>query len=702
MTNGALGTVSGSGSAFTVPVVPTSDGAVTLQVKGERDHGRGRERQRAVDRRVGHLHQHCHHRSRDAERDRDQCRRSAFTIAFSQAVTGLDLSGLTVTNGTLSALSGSGQTFTVTATAIADGPVTLQVNANATTNGNAVHNVASNVASALFDDVAPTVAITPTGTSTSTSPITFTITFSEPVGIADVTSIVQVGNGAVVSSAGGPTVFTVDVVPDGTGAVTARIGVDETSDAAGNINDASNVASVLFDAGAHLPPTVVVTPFQPLQKAGPVSFSVVFSSDVTGFDAADLTVGNGTAPSVSGSGHSYTVQVGTVADGPVSLAVVAGAAVDAFDVPTSPSNVASTILDTTPPRVHLALTGPVPVATGITLDVTFSEPVTGFGEPLIAVSNATTSGFTSVDAATYRVVLTPSGVGASMVATVSANACSDLAGNLDLGATLTIPVESGVLSTSVTTPPVPVSSGDKVVYTALGPGTSAGLEQVRAFLAGKTNSQARGFIWDAGAQAYVQVPTAGWQPFDGVFLATREAATFDFNGNTTTLDFTLTLRPGYNFVCVPPLDDGGVVLVDHAFADLALEDTDGAVIAGTTRDALIGTGAFAWDGTAYSQVDTLHTGTGYWIENASSPPVDLVLRRVSQQVQAAVATLPAARAIGARPRSAPPPPPGGAGGGGNAGSGGGRACGVGSGLASLVLAFTALFLRLRLRSPRRD
>jgi hypothetical protein len=185
-----------------------------------------------------------------------------------------------------------------------------------------------------------------------------------------------------------------------------------------------------------------------------------------------------------------------------------------------------------------------------------------------------------------------------------------------------------------------------------------------------------------------------------VFLATREATAFDFNGNTTTLDFTLTLRPGYNFICVPPLNDDGVVLVDHAFTDLALEDTDGIVIGGTTRDALIGTGVFAWDGTAYSQVDTLHTGTGYWIENASSPPVDLVLRRTSQQVLAAVATLPRARAIGARPRSSPPPPPGGAATGSNAGSGGGKACGAGSGIAALALAFLAL-ARLRLRSPRR-
>jgi hypothetical protein len=277
-----------------------------------------------------------------------------------------------------------------------------------------------------------------------------------------------------------------------------------------------------------------------------------------------------------------------------------------------------------------------------------------------------------------------------------------------------------VVSTTVVTPAVATSPDGGTVYGALCPGTWNGLAQVHAFLSGKSDAQAVGFVWDAVVQDFVQVPaqapTGGWQPFQGVFLATRLPTSFDFNGSMASLDYELVLQPGWNFVGLPPLDDNGVELVSHNWADLRLEDTSGNLITGTERVGLIDIGPWLWDGTSYSQVAVMQTGIGYWIDNASSPGVNLVLRRLSSEEIAGTAPIlgtvngstqgasqgagtaaAAAATIGYRAHGTPPTPPG-------LGStqqdSGTHGCGLGSGIGAL-LGFSALMM-LRLRTLRRN
>ena len=81
-------------------------------------------------------------------------------------------------------------------------------------------------------------------------------------------------------------------------------------------------------------------------SASPVNFTVVFSSAVTDFTAADVTLG-GTAThgaaTVTGSGTTYNVSVPVSSNGTVSASLAAGVAHDAFDTP----NTASTSTDNT-------------------------------------------------------------------------------------------------------------------------------------------------------------------------------------------------------------------------------------------------------------------------------------------------------------------------------------------------------------------
>lgn len=78
-------------------------------------------------------------------------------------------------------------------------------------------------------------------------------------------------------------------------------------------------------------------------SAAPVTFDVVFSEPVTGFDAADIdlsasTAGGPLVASVTGSGTTYTVSVsGMSSSGTVVASVPAGAAVDAANNPSTAS-----------------------------------------------------------------------------------------------------------------------------------------------------------------------------------------------------------------------------------------------------------------------------------------------------------------------------------------------------------------------------
>jgi len=285
--------------------------------------------------------------------------------------------------------------------------------------------------------------------------------------------------------------------------------------------------------------------------------------------------------------------------------------------------------------------------------------------------------------------------------------CTDLAGNPNLAATLIVPIQTTILSSGVITPPVGLSPGDGTLYTALCPGTWAGLAQIRGFLAGKAPNVAVGYVWDAAAQDFVtvpaQAPQGGWQPFQGVYLATRVAPSFDFNGYMATVDYALTLKPGWNFVGIPPLEDNGTETVSHNWADLRLEDTSGDLITGSDRVGLIDVGAWAWNGSAYVQTSgALASGVGYWIENSSSPAIDLVLRRLSAAEIAGTATILGAhhphqeRTISFRSHTSPPMPPGQPA---SHDAASGSGCGVGSGM-GVLLASGALGLRLRSRRRR--
>ncbi len=344
------------------------------------------------------------------------------TAKFSETVTGFVVGDISVTNGTAGSFSGSGSTYTFVITPTSQGSVSFYIPAATSVDVGGNANTVSNTISRTYDSIHPSVSLSTATTSpTLTTPITYTATFSEAVTgftISDVTvTNATVGNFRTISS----TVYRFDVSPIGSPDplinvdVYTSIDVDKAFDTAGNGNTASNSGVPQYIRFDNHSPTVGLTSSVSDFISDP-SFNVTatFSESVTGFDASDISVTNGTAGTVSGSGTTYTFSVTASGQGAVSVSVSASSAEDTAHNQNLASNVLSTTYDTGAPTVVLTTDEADPTnADSFSVTATFSEAVSGFDESDIQVTNGTASNFLRTDY-TYTIYtfdITPTGQG---------------------------------------------------------------------------------------------------------------------------------------------------------------------------------------------------------------------------------------------------------------------------------------------------
>ncbi|MBI5844242.1 MAG: right-handed parallel beta-helix repeat-containing protein, partial [Deltaproteobacteria bacterium] len=176
-----------------------------------------------------------------------------------------------------------------------------------------------------IDTVAPVVALlSRSGPEYITgSTAVFELSFSEDVAGVDSSDFAVTGavGGSVMAVSGFNYFYTVTVSGfSGNGALGLNlIDNDSIRDLAGNILGGPGPGNGDFigeiyqvDSAA---PTVVISTARPFTGINPVSFDVVFSEAVTGFDADDLTIGNGTLHALY-TIDARTYQVDITPDGP--------------------------------------------------------------------------------------------------------------------------------------------------------------------------------------------------------------------------------------------------------------------------------------------------------------------------------------------------------------------------------------------------
>ena len=362
--------------------------------------------------------------------------------ALSESSTDFTADSMTLTNATAT-VSGSGGSYTIVLTPIADGAVSMSIQRGAFTDGEGLENwVPSNELRFEADITVPTVSIA-AFTGALNGDQTAVITLSEDSTdfvLADLTL-----TNATATLSGSGTSYTAVLTPVADGPVALSVGVVTFSDAAVNTNAvASNEVTATYDGTA---PTVSIAAFTGALN-GDQTAVITLSEDSTDFVLADLTLTNATA-TLSGSGTSYTVVLTPVADGPVALSVGVGTFSDAAgNTNAVASNEVTTTYDGTAPTVSIATTTTHFSGAG-TFDVaaTFSEEVMGFDANDIAVTNGSVTNVTG-SGADYVATIAATGSG-DVEISVPAGTAVDAAGNASL-ASNTLSISSATVAETQT------------------------------------------------------------------------------------------------------------------------------------------------------------------------------------------------------------------------------------------------------------
>ena len=374
-----------------------------------------------------------------------------FSVDFSQDVTGVDaadftlaLSGVTA-NATVTvgnAGDSDASTYTVTVDTIAgDGTLGLDI-----AGGNNITDLATNAVNTTpttdeiytIDNVVPTVSITRDDANpTNANTVTFSVDFSEDVSNVDVADFTLALSGVtanatvVVGNAGDSDASTYTVTVDtiaGDGTLGLDIaGGNNIVDTLSNAVNTTPTTDEVYTIDNTVPTVAITRDDANPTNATTVVFSVDFSQDVTGVDAADFTLAlsgvtaNATV-TVGNAGDSdastYTVTVDTIAgDGTLGLDIAGGNNIT--DLATNALNTTPTTdeiytIDNVVPTVSITRDDANPTnANTVVFSVDFSEDVSNVdaADFTLALSGVTANATVVVgnagdsDASTYTVTV---------------------------------------------------------------------------------------------------------------------------------------------------------------------------------------------------------------------------------------------------------------------------------------------------------
>jgi hypothetical protein len=189
------------------------------------------------------------------------------------------------------------------------------------------------------------------------------------------------------------------------------------------------VLLTLFSSTVHSAASVVIQGAPAIVNAT-ASFDVtaVFSEDVTGFIDTDVSLGNAAVTNFTPvDAASYTIEITPTGGGDISIDIPAGVALDAAMEGNTAAVQVNVVYDFLP---SVDIQGePATFNSTAPFDVTveFSEPVTGFIDTDVSVTNADVTNFIPVDGDTYTVQITP---------TAAADISIDIAAGVALDATM--------------------------------------------------------------------------------------------------------------------------------------------------------------------------------------------------------------------------------------------------------------------------
>ena len=428
VTNGTVSNFQGSGTTYTFDVTPTADGDVTVAINAGVARRFWRQPEHPGHADGARLRSHRPDRDGRDERTQPHLEQPDGLLGRVQRVSIRLHSGRYSgrQNGAVTNFAGSGTSYTFQVVPSGNNvQVEVSVPAGVATDAAANGNSVSNTVIRQFSGTTVSTNLsTSSSDPTSDDPIEITVEFGENVTGFDLADI-NVTNGTasnLVATDGNTYTFDVSPTTDGPVVVDVVAGA-ATGDVSG---DPTSARTADDHVGHHRAGATITGPTSPSNDPT-MQFSIQFTEAVTGFELADITVSNGSASNLQGSGASYTFDVTPIADGDVVVSVAAGlVADDAGNTNTAVPQV-TVVSDTTAPTATITAPNGPTNDDPIQFSVIFSESVTGLELADIVVENGTASNLQG-SGTTYTFDVAPTADGAVNVSII-ANAASDAAGN---------------------------------------------------------------------------------------------------------------------------------------------------------------------------------------------------------------------------------------------------------------------------------
>lgn len=372
---------------------------------------------------------------------------------------------------------------------------------------------------------------------------------------------------------------------------------------------------------------VVISPDDTYTNASTVTFSFQFNYDVTGFDASDVAVSNGTKGTFTAvDARNYTLVVTPTADGPVIASLAANVVNEG-----NPTATATINSDHVAPTLTISPNG-TSTKFGITFTFQFSEAVTGFTASDITLSQGSLSGFvTAVDADTYTIFVSSTGLTNGAVnVSVGSSAVTDLAGNANTsGASASVTFDN-IVPTVTITPNSGTTNANTITFTFQFSEAMTGFAASDVTVTNGT----KGTFTAVDADTYTLdvTPTN-----DGTVTATVGAnSTTDLAGNgiASTSGSVTSERnvPALAITSNPAATNGGAVTLTFQFTETVTGfDTTDVTIGNATKGTFT-----AVDGDTYTLVVT-PTGTSDITVNVAANAAQDLFSNLSTAASATVA-----------------------------------------------------------------
>lgn len=364
---------------------------------------------------------------------------------FSESVTGLTLSDISVTGGSasnLSALPGTdSKEYEFTVSPSIEGDVITSIGLDSgfdsALNGNAVSNSLSRV----HDTLSPTVSVTSSAATYLNGPFIAKAVFSEPVtgfsatgiDVVKATASNIVGDPATFVSGYGYREWSFTVTPSEEGQVSVSILSGAATDRVGNPNSASPIP-VTRTYDVTRPNLSSITSTSPLLINQPFVIDLEFSEHMSSVVASDLTLSQGSAsaptevPGSNGTRWQFTITPNQ--QGAISVGLVTNGPKDsAGNGLLATGQSVSRTFDTIRPSVTLSSQASPNLNASFTVIAEFSEVISGFALDDITVTKATLSNLQTLEAdKKFEFTVTPNTEG-TVSLTVNDSAAEDPTGN---------------------------------------------------------------------------------------------------------------------------------------------------------------------------------------------------------------------------------------------------------------------------------